>query len=325
MTENYERDLDLNLLRVFAVVADTGSVTRAAAQLYLTQPAVSAALRRLQRAVGAPLTMRRGRGIALTARGEALLQRIRPHLQPLVEAAMSPEPFDPARSRRLLRLGLSDSAEGWLLPPLLRALASEAPALQLVVLPVQFRTVAAALATGSVSLALTVADELPPAVARESLFTEGFVCLHDPRYAQLGARLTRARYLAHEHVIVSYNGDLRGIIEDMFGATRRVRCSVASFAHVGALIEGSALLATVPSRVGRYLQSLHPKLATAPVPFPIAGAPLELLWPRAADDDPALGYLRRLIVRVASDPPQAAPRRRGGAPRRGASGARRRT
>ena len=47
----YGRDLDLNLLRVFAVVADCGSVTEAASRLYLTQPAVSASLRRLTAAV----------------------------------------------------------------------------------------------------------------------------------------------------------------------------------------------------------------------------------------------------------------------------------
>ncbi|MBZ0234085.1 MAG: LysR family transcriptional regulator, partial [Deltaproteobacteria bacterium] len=45
MNEHYGRDLDLNLLRVFAVVADSGSVTAAAGRLYLTQPAISAALR----------------------------------------------------------------------------------------------------------------------------------------------------------------------------------------------------------------------------------------------------------------------------------------
>jgi LysR family transcriptional activator of mexEF-oprN operon len=52
MPEIYERDLDLNLLRVFAVVAEAGSVTEAARRLYLTQPAVSAALRRLNTTVG---------------------------------------------------------------------------------------------------------------------------------------------------------------------------------------------------------------------------------------------------------------------------------
>ena len=63
MNENYDKDLDLNLLRVFVVVADAGSVTTAADRLYLTQPAVSAALKRLASTVGAPLFVRAGRGI----------------------------------------------------------------------------------------------------------------------------------------------------------------------------------------------------------------------------------------------------------------------
>jgi LysR family transcriptional activator of mexEF-oprN operon len=69
---DFGRDLDLNLLRVFAVVAETGGITEAAKRLYLTQSAVSAALRRLTTAVGAPLFLRSGRGIALTSRGERL-------------------------------------------------------------------------------------------------------------------------------------------------------------------------------------------------------------------------------------------------------------
>src|SRR4051812_44949748 len=95
MNESYGRDLDLNLLRVFAVVAESGSVTEAASRLYLTQPAVSAALRRLTAAVGAPLFARRGRGLALTSRGERLLARAQPHLRALVEAALAPPQFTP--------------------------------------------------------------------------------------------------------------------------------------------------------------------------------------------------------------------------------------
>src|SRR5262245_20852025 len=98
MIEIYGRDLDLNLLRVFVVVAAAGSVTRAAAQLYLTQPAISAALRRLQSSVGAPLFARSGRGLHLTARGQRLYASARPLLQSLVDAALSPPRFEPKAS-----------------------------------------------------------------------------------------------------------------------------------------------------------------------------------------------------------------------------------
>jgi len=157
------RDLDLNLLRVFVVVAEAGSVTAAAKRLYLTQPAISAALRRLHEAVGAPLFARAGRGIALTARGTRLYAEARPHLEALVHAALSPDEADLRASTATVRLGLSDTNEAWLLPPLLDALARDAPGIRLVVLPVQFRTVGDALQTGRIDLAATVADDLPTA------------------------------------------------------------------------------------------------------------------------------------------------------------------
>ena len=228
MNETYGRDLDLNLLRVFALVAETRSVTQAAARLYLTQPAVSAALRRLAIAVGAPVFVRQGRGIVLTSRGDRLLEQVHAHLAPLVDAALSPARFDASTSERTLRLGVSDASELWLVPALLRALATAAPRMRVVILQVQFRTVAEMLASGAVDIAITVADEMPTSVRRRELFWGGFVCLFDPQHARLGVKLRQAEYFAHQHVIVSYNGDLRGIVEDMTQKSRRIRCSVAS-------------------------------------------------------------------------------------------------
>ncbi len=242
MNESYERDLDLNLLRVFVVVAESRSVTQAAERLYLTQPAVSAALKRLTRAVGAPLFTRQGRGIVLTARGQRVLDRARPHLEGLLAAALSPAEFDPRSSERVVRLGLSDTNEAWLLPSLLQTLAAEAPRLRLVVLEVQFRSVAEVLANSRVDLAVTVADELPAGISRKELVERGsmggFVCLFDPRHVRLGKKPTLERYLACDHVIVSYNGDLRGIVEDLLGVQRRVRVSVPNFHAIGPLVDG---------------------------------------------------------------------------------------
>lgn len=301
MNRAYGRDLDLNLLRVFAVVADAGSVTQAAAQLYLTQPAISAALRRLTSAIGAPLFVRQGRGLALTSRGERLLADLRPHLLALVDAALAPPQFDPATSERTLRLGLSDATELWLLPPLLRVLEKDAPRMRLVVIPVQFRTVGEALATRRVDMAVTVADELPSTVKRLALFTGGFVCLFDPRHARVKKTLTERVYFDHEHVIVSYNGDLRGIVEDLFQKSRRIRCSVSSFANVGGIVDGSALLATVPALVADQVRMTRPHLRTAALPFRSSGTAMELLWPAAVDEDDAGRFLRDEIIRISKD------------------------
>jgi LysR family transcriptional regulator, mexEF-oprN operon transcriptional activator len=297
MQENYGRDLDLNLLRVFAVVADSSSVTAAASRLYLTQPAVSAALRRLTTSVGAPLFVRHGRGLALTSRGERLRAALRPHLQPLVDAALTTSDFEPRTSDRTLRIGLSDSAEIWLLPNLLRVLEREAPLMRVIAVPVQFRTVGAALDAG-LDAAITVADALPGSIRRQELFRGSFVCLFDPRHVKL-RRLSEAEYFARDHVIVSYNGDLRGIVEDMLRKQRRIRCSVPSFTNLGTLIEGTSLLATVPESVAAHIRSVRPKLRTLPLPFRLAGGATELLWPSTSDDDEPGRFLRARIVAIA--------------------------
>jgi len=295
----FGRDLDLNLLRVFAVVAETGAVTEAAKRLYLTQSAVSAALRRLTTAVGAPLFLRNGRGIALTNRGERLRAGLDAHLGPLVEAALAPATFDPASAERTLRLGLSDSAELWGLPPLLRILEREAPRIRIVAIPVQFRTVGAELASG-LAAAITVADELPATIRRERLFYGGFTCLYDPRHAKLRT-LTEAEYFARDHVIVSYNGDLRGIVEDTYGKARKVRCSVSSFANIGAIVDGTAMLATIPELVAVKIVATRPHLKTKPLPstLKIEGSHAELLWPAVTDDDEPCKFVRAKIRAIA--------------------------
>ncbi len=106
--------------------------------------------------------------------------------------------------------------------------------MRVVAAPVQFRAVAEALA-GGLDVAVTVADEMPANIRRQALGTDGFVCLFDPRHGGLRT-LTEKEYFAREHVIVSYSGDLRGIVEDALHKTRAVRCSVSSFAHIGAIM-----------------------------------------------------------------------------------------
>lgn len=302
INSSYEKDLDLNLLRVFVVVAEAGSVTEAARRLYLTQPAVSAALQRLSRAVGAPLFARQGRGLGLTARGQRLFAVARPHLTQLVAAARSPLAFDPRTSDRTITIGLSDANERWLLPRLLAVLAREAPRMRLVVLPVQFRTVGAALEANAIDFAVVVADDLPAGTRRRTLFRGGFVCLFDPRYSALARkRITLSRYLQQEHVIVSYNGDLRGVVEDLLGVQRSVRVSVPTFHSVGAVVAGSALVATVPEMVARELVAMNPELRTSATPFDFPGAGMELVSRTVLDDDEAVRFVEAHVARIATE------------------------
>lgn len=102
------RTLDLNLLRLFDRVMAEGSLTRAAAELAMTQPAASHALKRLHAAVGEPLFVRSAFGMKPTARAEALWPRVREALDALRDA-LSPERFDPRISEVAFRLAMADA------------------------------------------------------------------------------------------------------------------------------------------------------------------------------------------------------------------------
>jgi LysR family transcriptional activator of mexEF-oprN operon len=134
---------------------------------------------------------------------------------------------------------------------------------------------------------------------RQRLYTDTFTCLYDPRHARLRT-LTEKEYFAREHVVVSYNGDLRGIVEDTFHKTRFDRCSVSSVAYVGAIIEGTSMLATLSKRIAGHIRAGRPHLKEKPLPFDIQGSYAELLWPVATDDDDACRFLRTKIAEIAS-------------------------
>jgi LysR family transcriptional activator of mexEF-oprN operon len=101
--------------------------------------------------------------------------------------------------------------------------------------------------------------------------------------------------------VVSYNADLRGIVEDMYGKNRKVRCSVSSFANIGAIVDGSAMLATIPELVAVKILTTRPHLKTTPLPptLKIEGSHAELLWPAVTDDDEPCKFVRAKIREIA--------------------------
>lgn len=81
--------MDLALLRTFVTVHRAGSFTRAAALLGLSQPAVTAQIRTLERQLGRPLFLRQARGVTPTPFGDELAHKAAPHLDALMEIAQS--------------------------------------------------------------------------------------------------------------------------------------------------------------------------------------------------------------------------------------------
>ncbi|GGY07714.1 LysR family transcriptional regulator [Streptomyces tanashiensis] len=157
--------IELRHLRCFLAIAEEASLTRAAARLHLTQPAVSRTLAALEQHLGARLVDRSTHHLALTAEGRAFQDRAAAALAAF-EAAV-----DPARLRhRPLRLGHAWSAFGPYTTPLLRRWQRAHPETPLELLRIDDRT--AGLARGEVDAALLRGAVDAPGLVTEELATE---------------------------------------------------------------------------------------------------------------------------------------------------------
>ncbi|MGI9120997.1 MAG: LysR family transcriptional regulator [Acidimicrobiales bacterium] len=118
--------MTLTQLRAFIEVASTGSVRQAATQLFVSQPAVSAAVAALQRDLGIPLVAREGRGLQLTPAGRIFAGYSRQVLGLLEEGRLAAAgQLHPERGR--VRLAAVTTAGEHVLPPFLAAFRKRCP------------------------------------------------------------------------------------------------------------------------------------------------------------------------------------------------------
>ncbi len=143
-------DLDIELLRAFVAVAETGSFTRAAQRLGRVQSAVSMQIKRLEAATGCALFTRGHRRVALAPDGEVLLGYARRMLR-LSEQALAE--LGQSAQAGAVRLGTADTASVFL-PGVLSRFAQACPGAQMEVTCDRSWTLLDALDAGELDLAL---------------------------------------------------------------------------------------------------------------------------------------------------------------------------
>ena len=123
------QQIDWNLLKSLYMVADLGSLTRAAAALGLSQPTLSRQIAELEALAGASLFERVARGLSLTEAGEALMEPARR----MLAAAQGLSLAATAQHREVagtVRITASEIVSAYVLPPVLVALRKAWPAIQ---------------------------------------------------------------------------------------------------------------------------------------------------------------------------------------------------
>jgi DNA-binding transcriptional LysR family regulator len=298
MTDN----LDLNLLRVFDALLDTGSVSGAAERLHLSVPATSRALGRLRRAMDDPIMVRAGRGLVPTPYALRSAGRVRALLEGAAELLTDTSEGEPHSWRRSFTVRLNDGLAPVLAPRLISRIANEAPGVRL-------RFVADdtdhpdALRNGSIDLDIGLAEPPAPDVKVKELYTERYVAV-----VSVQSRLGRARRLTVEqlcrypHISVA-RARAPTLLDDaleQIGRSRRVIAVVSTHAVAALIALEDDVIALIPSVLARHLVDRHVPVRWHEIPLELPTVTVELRWHRRLDGDRPSRWLRDHIVAAAS-------------------------
>jgi len=292
---------DLNLLVAFDALVAEGSVTRAAARVGLTQPAMSHALGRLRKLFGDPLLVRTPQGMLPTPRAQELIVPIR-HALGEIDRALTQQPaFDPKSARRPFSLACVDFGTLVVVPPVLARLRVEAPGADLLVRPLRSDHIERQLAEGEVDIGIGVlADFESKAVLRRKLFEERFACVVRAGHPAVGASLTLAEFVSLDHALIAPRGALGGHVDRALarhGLRRRVALAIPHFLAAPIVVSRTDLILTLPERVARTMAAMLPLRIVEP-PLEVDGFTVSQYWHERQSRDPAHTWFRALVAGV---------------------------
>jgi LysR family transcriptional regulator, nod-box dependent transcriptional activator len=301
---------DLNLLIALDALLHEKNVTRAAERVFVSQPAMSAALQKLRDYFDDPLLVRVGRDMELTPRGLSLVEPVREALL-RIQATLGTQPtFDPATVKRAFTVVMSEEAVPRVASGVLSRLSRDAPGVQCHIEPIS-QTSLARLEYGDVDLCLCL-DSLrffglrayPDTLRILDLRPVHWVCAVARDHPTVGEELTREQYLSLPHLFPRPSGStgpVEEFVRRFMNVDIEVRATAQSLLQLPFLLSGTPLVATLPERLASMLAPIVPMKIFA-LPFEMANTREILLWHKRNEPDPGHAWLRDLFVEVAREP-----------------------
>ena len=243
--------LDLRDLRYFEVIAETGHVGRAARALHRSQPALTGAVRRLEERLGVALFVRAGRGIKLTAAGDALHDRART-LRIAAEDAER-EVADIGRGHAgLVRMGMVPTAARFLMPPLCREVLRHSPGIDFRATIANNDELQALLRSGEVDFTVNLINPADEGVVSHTIFHDECVVVASHSHPIFGRKAKIADLTSYGWVLGAPSVATRQWLErtlrhhDLAGP--KVRIETNQVLYLPTLIEENQLLSFISRR-----------------------------------------------------------------------------
>ncbi len=287
---------DLNLLVSLEALLIERNVTKAAARLNLSQPALSAQLNRLRDVFGDQLLVPAHRGMIPTAKALELLGPLRSGLEQLRSTLHNHNAFAPTTANLTVAIACTDYIEAVVVLPLILQLRSAAPLVRIAVHRLNPARLNQQLADGELDLAIATPEGTHAHIHNRHLYEEKYVLIGRKGHPRVGEGGTPEGFASLEQVIVSPSGGGFSSPVDAtlqaIGRQRTIVASAASFLVVPEIVAASDLVALVPERLlrGRALP-----LEIVDVPWLLERFQLELLWHERTQGHPAQDWIRQFI------------------------------
>lgn len=305
MIETKPTHLDLNLLRYLRCLVEEESVSRAAHRMGVTQPAMSACLRRLRAAFADPILVRSGRTMTPTPRAIEMAGVAASLLDTVNRMQDAGGPFQASTAQRSFTLIGSDYVEFAFMPALCRRVERTAPGIALLQRPANPGSAASWMQSGQVDLGIGSLDTPPPALRTRLLLSDDLVCVLRAGHPATRGRIDAAAYSALAHVVVAPGGIGflgRPVDEALrsLGLARRVAVTLPSYLAVPHVLAVTDFIATVPGRIAQSYMGSHALRVVEP-PVRLPAFRISMFWHERVDKDPANRWLRRQVTEVAAE------------------------
>lgn len=292
--------IDLNLLVSLDVLLAECNVTKAAARLHISQPALSAQLARLRDLFADPLLvpLQKGRGMSATARALALHGPLRSALKTLGAVVQTELTFDPGKDERVFRIALGDNAMLAVGAPLAAYVASQTSGnVRLAFSMSEPERIGQFMEEGEFDVLIDSERAIPAGLISAVLREEQFVMAQRKRHPRGKRSLDLKTYCAMRHVVVSpdrdsFRGYMDGYIEAI-GERRKTVLAVPQAAMIPDVLAGSDCVCTLPRML---LARCLDVVDIFELPFACEAYRLSMAWHIRDDSDPAVMWLREQII-----------------------------
>ncbi|MFP3184218.1 MAG: LysR family transcriptional regulator [Paraburkholderia sp.] len=293
---------DLNLLVAFDALMMERSVTRAGEKLCLSQPAMSANLRRLRELLRDELFERVGGGMRPTPRAIALAAPIRKILQQ-VQTTLDPSPFDPRIANRRFRIATNDLGVVLFLPPLCQTRRHCSSGITFELLQADEERAFELLESGEADIAIGPVSSKHDHFHSVLLYDAPFACAMRANHPLARKVLTPEEFAGAPQISVAQHGDPVRVVDRILaeaGLKRHIAFTVPHYLAVPFLLATTDLLAVIPTKLVERFGATE-GIVIAEAAFARLTVPTLMLWVSAANDDSGNAWLRSTMLKIAAD------------------------